>query len=213
MGIQVRVKGVMTGLNIDGLPKLLDLCDQLEVEFVHLDQYQRSLWMHHDELFPTPEQLLLANDVIEIYRRRKTSFRLTSELLQPQYICPTKETTAVFAERTVCNAGRSGLTLLPNGEVSICEHLPYVPEVIIGDLRVQSIEEFWHSSRLLSFLSPPVRSWYEESIPCHHCAEQDFIQCHTQYSICLKDSYNYFRSLHAPDLHCSLVRMEEFRLA
>lgn len=212
--VKVKVKGVVTGYNIDNITDLLELCDQLNVDNVQLTLYGRTLWNHDDALFPTSEQMKRANERISQFTAEHGYMSITGDDMASVVVTNDGQTTDnLFEKRIICGAGKSSFTMLPNGEVTICEHLPYTPEVILGDLRTQSIEEFWNSEKMKSFLAPPPREKFAENTPCRTCAEEDYVLCHQMYSRCLRYSYNYYNNLYSPDIYCKLANVNDFRLS
>lgn len=216
LGVIVRLKCVVNGYNADHLQEYLKLCEGLEVDRLHLVLYGKSIWWHHKDLFPTDEQLEKANDVIEEFRARNTRLHVIGGNFDKTiYVsdgCP-KEEESIFKDRSVCNAGRFGLTLLPNGEISICEQLSYDPEIVIGDVKTQSIKEAWVGEKMMHWLTPPPRNIFSEDIPCYSCEEHVYDKCHRVYSRCIRDSYHYFGSLNFPDIKCPFAVVKEFRIS
>lgn len=217
VGIKVWVKAVLTSYNIDTLAEYLEFCRGLNVYQVDLALYRRSIWHHHDKLFATEAQIDHANAVIADFVAKYGDTMLKPATLKPDYLShgkiplnsPIEE---ILVNRGSCEACRSGLTIIPNGEVIVCEHLPYVPEVVLGDLKQQSVAEIWNSPQMQNFLTPPPRARFSTDAPCRSCPDQAYEFCHRNLSICLKNSYLYYGNLHSPDINCNLVQIENFRL-
>lgn len=214
LGVKVRLKSVLTSYNIDHISDYLELCYQLGVHSVQLVPYGRSIWNHQDAYFPSLEQTQRANEMVAHYKAIHTDGPLIiGGPFQHNYVHSADfDQEAPFKKRGICNAGRTSFTLLPNGEVAICEELPYVPELILGDLSKQSIEEMWNSEKVLQFLTPPPRTKFPEGSPCRTCNDQMYEGCHKILSICLRDSYNYFRNLNSPDARCPFADVQHFRI-
>lgn len=218
LNITVRLKCVLTRYNIDTLAEYLNFCRNLGVEQVQIASYTRSLWNHNDTLFPSLEQVKRAKDILYNFKvKNSDSLQVFGNITSPMYygnnlsLCKGHLQEDIFENRTVCSTGRFTLPVLPNGEVSICEQLPYLPELILGDLKTQSIEELWHSEKVLSFLTPPSREIFSASSPCKTCSEENYDTCHRVFSRCQKDCYSYFRNLNSPDIRCKLADIKLFR--
>jgi MoaA/NifB/PqqE/SkfB family radical SAM enzyme len=213
--ITVRLKCVVTNYNIDQLQAYLDLSKSLEVDKVHLVQYGRSIWHHHDTLFPTDEQMKAANEVVEEFRIRNQLPQITGGMFERNVITNQgllEDSKDLFQDRSICNAGRFALTLLPNGEISICEQLMYSPEIVLGDLRTQSVKEAWDGPLIHKWLQAPPREIFKSDSPCYTCQDDNYRQCHESISRCLRDSYHYFGNLSSPDIRCKLAQINDFRI-
>ena len=68
------------------------------------------------------------------------------------------------------------------GEVFICENLPYKKEFVLGDLRKQSVMEYWNSDRVKQWLFPPPREYFSKEAPCRICKQELYDVCHTTFS-------------------------------
>lgn len=216
VGVKIRLKCVVNGYNIEHLKDFLDLSKQLEVEKVQLVQYGKSIWHHEDKLFPTKEQMQVANEIVQEFRNQNSFPQIIGGFFATSIINNNGKVAAgedIFEGRAVCNAGRFSLTLLPNGEVSICEQLNYSPEIILGDLRTQTIMEFWHSEKVKNWLSCPPREYFDKDSPCYWCEEANYQKCHQLISRCLRDSYKYFGNYHSPDVKCKLATVENLRIS
>lgn len=214
--VEVRLKAVVCNQNALFLKEYLELCRQLEVSRVHLVQYGRSLWCHNDDLFPNQEKMKIANATIDEFKAKYSSPKIIGGSYQYSIIDQTGSRNGnedIFKDRSICNAGRFALTLLPNGEVIVCEQLGYDPEVILGDLRTQTIEELWNSEKMEKWLSPPPRETFNSDSPCYFCKGELYQKCHRMYSRCLRDSFNYFQNLNSPDIRCKLASVGNFRIS
>lgn len=215
--VTVRLKCVLTRYNIDTLGEYLNFCRNLGVEQVQIASYTRSLWNHNDTLFPSLEQIKRAKDILHTFKAKNSGCNVFGHIASPIYygnnLAASKGQVQedIFEERAVCGTGRFNLPVLPNGEVTICEQLPYLPELILGNLRSQSIEELWNSDKVLNFLAPPARETFNSDTPCKTCSEDNYDKCHRVFSRCLKDCYSYYRNLHSPDIRCSLADIKLFR--
>lgn len=108
-----------------------------------------------------------------------------------------------FKNRNRCVANQSGMVILPNGDVTICEELYWHPHFIIGNILHSSVDEIWNSekARALFFINQ------EDLNPISGCAEcKIFSECRHDKGVCWKmitmaygmDNWDY------PDPSCPL---------
>ena len=98
------------------------------------------------------------------------------------------------------------------GEVFICENLPYKKEFVLGDLRKQSVMEYWNSDRVKQWLSPPPREYFSKEAPCRICKQELYDVCHTTFSRCLRFTYETFGTAHHGDINCPSTKFEKYRI-
>ena len=67
-----------------------------------------------------------------------------------------------------CSALNSHLFILPDGKVTICEQLYWLPQFIIGDVSVNSISEVWNSSATEKLMNLK-RTDIQDGSPCKNC--------------------------------------------
>ena len=209
--IRVRVKSVITKYNINNIINNLNTFFDLGIEKIHLSQYIRSGHRHSDDLFPTAEQL--NNFKLEIIKFKETSSvaknLLDYDTFEIKYATEENEigkhNSNIFSKRFICSSGRSSITLLPNGEASICENLPYKKEFVLGDLRKQSVMEY------KKWLEPPDRNIFPDGTPCKTCNNENYEICHKLYSRCLKQCYEVYNNVNMPDINCPYAKFKNFR--
>ncbi len=77
-----------------------------------------------------------------------------------------------FQRRATCSAGTRSLTVLSDGQVTICEELYWDPNFIVGSIVDQSLKEIWDSPRVRRF-----SDWRREDFPaagaCRSCPDFD----------------------------------------
>jgi len=105
-----------------------------------------------------------------------------------------------------CGILENRLFVLPDGKVSICEQLYWLPQFIIGDLRKQTFEEIWNSNKALSLFNME-NSMFKNS-PCLSCKMMD--TCNKRHRRCIvktikaygTDNWNYPdpRCIYSPDI-------------
>lgn len=106
-----------------------------------------------------------------------------------------------FNGRTLCSGNVLGLTILPDGKVTICEELYWNPDFIIGDLMQSRLIDVWNSEKALSLWNIS-QSVFPEGSACSTC--QDFARCRRGAGVCWKyimGVYGYENWLY-PDPRC-----------
>ena len=215
--IEVRVKAVLTAYNADGIGDYLKLLSDLGIKRMQIVQYGRSGTRHTDDLYPSDEQMEQASVIVQRFKQDHPDVELTAGGFSKAYDEPvvveriSPET--IFTKRAICNAGRFSLTLMPNGEVFICEQLPYDKKYVIGDLRTQSVAECWNGAGVKTWLSPPKRSVFPASSPCKTCPEEYYNDCHTVYSRCLRFIHEITGSTETADIKCPRMTFPKVRIS
>lgn len=217
LGVRVRIKSVVTPYSIKNIKETLNYFANLGVEGLHLAQYGRSFYRHQNSLFLSNYQLNAVRAVVKEFRKKtqcKNNFIFDDFMMQYRTPVNIKNISDqnIFLKRGICNAGRFMITLLPNGEVSICENLPYKKDFILGDLCEQSVMEYWNSDRVKQWLSPPPRDTFADGVPCKICPEKYYVRCHKIYSRCLRFSYETFGIAHTSDINCPYTKFKKYRV-
>lgn len=88
-----------------------------------------------------------------------------------------------FKDRAVCTANVDGLVVLPDGQVTVCEELYWNKNFLLGDIKVNTIEEIWSSSKALQLWNISQEEYPHDSA-CKTC--QDFNGCHQGKGVCWK---------------------------
>ena len=89
-----------------------------------------------------------------------------------------------FFQRSLCSGLYSGLYILPNGDVTICEQLYWKKRFIIGNILKNSIEEIWNSEKAKSLFYIKQEDIPEDS-QCHHC--KVFKECRSVRQVCYRE--------------------------
>jgi radical SAM protein with 4Fe4S-binding SPASM domain len=190
-GLNPRIKCVLTPYNWEEVERIVELFSSLGARRFQFVQYGRSLYRHADDLFLSREQklrlseslprLVMKHDDIEIVFQDDTGEVRTGEQLRE-----------AWEQRAICTGGRAALVVLPNGDVSLCEQLPHVPEYVVGSLLRESVLDIWNGAALDRFIHPG-RSEFEGSV-CRSCP--DFDECHAGRGYCYRDSLSAFGSMY-----------------
>lgn len=100
--------------------------------------------------------------------------------IESDYSCKSWDT---FNGRNICTANQKAFNVLPDGKVTICEELYWIPAFIIGDLNSSSIKEIWESDKAkhLFFLDQKSISDTSKCKTCH-----SFTKCRHTKQVCWK---------------------------
>ena len=213
--VDVRLKAVLTAFNCDELKTFLEFCHKrLGVNNIQVVQYGRSGTRHTEELFPSEKQLEEATNELNKFRSEYPNCIVQGGGFSIAYheCIELKENEPFFAHRSICNAGRFSLTILPNGEVTVCEQLPYNKKYIIGDLKNKSLNDFWSGDSITNWLTPPAREYYPIESACRTCDEDKYDLCHTRYSRCLRFIWETFGNTDQPDINCPECQFDRIRI-
>ena len=89
-----------------------------------------------------------------------------------------------FNSRALCTGNVTGLIVLPDGKVTICEELYWNENFIIGDITKNSIDEIWNSSKAKALFNLSKGSLPNNSI-CNKC--ETFNECRHRLGVCWKE--------------------------
>lgn len=197
-GVSVRTNTVVTPLNFAGIKLFVTQLYNLGVHRAHFTNYYRTHYRHNDSLFLSKVQM---DDLNETIRRLKV------ELNWPQLKCnaggrdfsgPDPEKLGAWRTRTSCSGGFSSMSVLPDGQVVLCEQVPAQAPFVVGNLHRLSISEVWNGDALKAFIVPERAKF--AGTPCERCAEFD--ECHRLYGRCFRDAYFTYGSAFAPAPAC-----------
>jgi len=106
-----------------------------------------------------------------------------------------------YDDRAVCSAFRHAVIILPDGKVAGCEELYWNKDFIIGDVKINTIENIWKSPKRKNIIFPKQSDFPEDS-PCRYCDEKIFINCHNVKGRCWRESAKFFGRTDMPDVKC-----------
>lgn len=210
-GIRVYTNTVLTRMNIEGIPDLVQWLLDIGVSACLLTPYARSLGRHTDRLFATEDSL---QELAEWYRdvdQERVQLRFTTALAPGLVSAETKSSGEDRGHaRSKCTAGREGLAFTWRGDVVPCERLASarVPEAVVGSLLEQSISDVWNSEKLLSLCLPSREDC--EGTACEDCPIFD--ECRYERGRCLVRSWLAYGTLQGPDPLCEYAPTVELRI-
>ncbi|MCR4408327.1 MAG: radical SAM protein [Anaerolineae bacterium] len=193
--VDVCTHTVLTSVNIQGVPRLVEFLLSRGVRTCVLSPYVRSLGRHSHDLFASDKQWAALFRWYETEcDRTRVQLRYASAVRQSLNSQPSGDEW----NPSGCTGGREGLAILPDGKVALCERLAYYPDGLIGSVRDHSLQEMWSSNKMLRMVYPPQELF--AGTPCEQCPE---------YERCIRDGMRcYVRAvlaygrLFAPDPLC-----------
>lgn len=196
-GIDPRVKCVLTPYNWTEIEPIIRTLSEIGVRRFQFVQYGRSLYRHSGKLFLTNEQKLQLHDLMPEIVSRYNGLDI---IYQDDY--PTGKIIKPLVEdwnnRSICTGGRAACIILPNGDVTLCEQIPHVPEYVVGNVLKQNLSEIWNGQALEEFLHPSKERF--SGTACFTCAE--FEACHSERGYCYRNALSAFGSIYDAPPDC-----------
>lgn len=154
---------VLHRINIDHIQQILEMAESLGVEYLELANTQYYGWamLNRDQLMPTREQLLRAEETTNRFRER-IGDRMRIYFVVSDY----------FEERPkACMNGWGSvfITVTPDGAVLPCHAARILPGIQFPNVRDANLEAIWYGSQ--AFNQYRGDAWMKE--PCRSCAEKD----------------------------------------
>ncbi len=190
-GLNPRIKCVMTPYNWEQAEQIVELFSSLGARRFQFVQYGRSIYRHSDDLFLTREQKLSLSESLPrlVAKHGGVEIAFQDETGEPK---TNEQLKAAWGQRAICTGGRAALLVLPNGDVSLCEQLPHIPENVVGNLLRENVLEIWNGPAVDKFIHPE-RSRFDGTV-CSSCP--DFDECHLGRGYCYRDALSAFGSLY-----------------
>ena len=202
-GIHVRTNSIITPLNVKMIGNLVKLLVSLGVYEISVTTPSRSL--HNGTV----------SDSLFLNHRDGKWLENEINLLQEQYndsntnILPFKYFTdyswmrkddreKTFRNRALCSAGRTVFLVLEDGNVVLCEECPIIDELIVGNVKEQTLQEIWDSPKYKESIFPNREKYIGTA--CYECEEYD--DCHSVKGRCWRESLKAFDKLFAPPPLC-----------
>ncbi len=198
-GLPVVLRPVLTSFNVNDFEGLVALANNLKVREVVVDFYGGSCGRQEEALRVSPVDTALvrakAAELAERFPQTRTEFRHDR----------TEPVIRIFGRG--CMEGSRGMTILPDGKVTKCEHWRSGDELIYGDLRTQSIMEVWQSDRIAQLTRAP-REMYAGTT-CARCKK--FVQCNERRGRCTLSALLEYDTPYAPDGYCPIGAFRQRR--
>ena len=168
--------------NIDQIDEILDLCIELDADYVELATTQYYGWAMHnrDQLMPMKEQLVRAEAIAHRYQEEQKG-KMKIYYVVPDY----------YEDRPkACMNGWGNifLTVTPDGTALPCHAARDLPGMTLPNVKDMSIDEIWNGSS--DFNKFRGFEWMTE--PCRSCdeKEKDFGGCRCQAFMLTGDATN-----------------------
>lgn len=167
--------------NIEQMPDILNMAEELGADYLELANTQYYGWAHinRNQLLPTKAQFEKAETIAQAYKEK------VAGKLKIYYVVPD------FYEdrpKACMNGwGSTFLTIAPDGVALPCHSARELPGLDCPNVKDFSIKEIWHDSKAFNFFRGD--SWMKE--PCRSCDEKgkDFGGCHCQAYLLTGDLY------------------------
>lgn len=191
-GVRPVLRPVLTSYNIRHLEELVALTHALGVREYIIDIYGESCGRHEAIFGISAEDYAwlrrVHGELVERYPEAELGLKFD------------KPAAVDKPELRGCVEGAKGMTFLPDGQVTKCEHWRFGPELTYGDLKTQSILEVWNSEALAEI------NWADRDAfaasPCHRCKRLE--ECHYHRGRCSLTALLEYGTACAPDVHCPI---------
>lgn len=168
--------------NIDQVDEILDLCIELEADYVELATTQYYGWAMHnrDQLMPMKEQLVRAEAIAHQYQKDQKG-KMKIYYVVPDY----------YEDRPkACMNGWGNifLTVTPDGTALPCHAARELPGMTLPNVKEMAVKEIWEDSTDFNMFRG--FDWMQE--PCRSCdeKEKDFGGCRCQAYMLTGDPTN-----------------------
>ena len=176
------LNAVLHRLNIDHVQQILELALELEAEYVELanTQYYGWAYLNRDQLLPSREQLVRAEEVVNRFRER------VGKAMKIYFVVPDYHETRPKA--CMNGWGAVFLCLTADGLALPCHEARMLPGLEFPNVRDRDLRWIWHDSP--AFNRYRGDEWMKE--PCRSCPEKvkDYGGCRCQAYMLTGDAAN-----------------------
>lgn len=163
LGIKVYVKSVILPQNLAHVGELIELCHNLGVSNLVLDQYDLSYQGRGGNyFFLNSEQNRKLQEIVNHKRECITDMNINLISGSRNWKCKD--------DIIMCGALIHSFVIMPDGEYALCEKLENIPEMSIGNFKNMTIHDMWNSKRVEEITLPPPERFEE---PCRSCEYLD----------------------------------------
>ena len=209
--LPVSIKSVITNYNQD-IKELELLLNNLikfkNISKISISPAEYSLYKKEDGFLnyrTDMKQWELLSDFVRAFAAKIMDVRINSQGAQ------SKETifnhvdnkNIAFKKRGLCSGNVTSLYILPDGNVTICEELYWMPQFIVGNVKTQSIQEIWDSDKATQLYDLSQKDFRDTSA-CKHCPV--FSTCRLKLGVCWKMIFQAYGmdAWDLPDPRCPL---------
>lgn len=141
--------------------------------------------------------------VHEFTRRQDLAFRIgLNKISEKGYELKKFGTIEEYVCRNqICMGNTTGISILANGDCSVCEMLYDSPEYILGNVNDSSIREIWNSEKAMQ-LYTMAQQQFPQASPCRQCSV--FEKCRNGFGkrVCYADIAKTGKTKYDPDPRC-----------
>lgn len=176
--------------NIDRIDRIIELCVELEADYVELATCQYYGWAYENrqELLPTKAQLERAERITNEYREK-----LKAEGNPIKLIFVTPDYYEERPKKCMNGWGEIFLTVTPDGTALPCHSARMLP-LEFPNVKTQSVEQIWNESTGFNYFRGD--SWMKE--PCRSCSEKE-----QDHGGCRCQAYMMTGDMHVADPVCA----------
>jgi len=197
-GLTVNINSVLTSYNIRSIEMSVRDFAKWGVKQITLSQYSRSRFFHNDALFCQPGDLDSLEAMIPSLKKYLKPVNIYFKKIKDPLFMSWQEKMEFYKNRPVCNAGRNGLVILPDGSVTVCEVLYYIEDFIIGNIKNEKLSSIWNSPRRTDFATSGYKYLAREE--CERCDQ--LIGCYTIRGKCYVRALQSHGDALRPDPFC-----------
>lgn len=146
------------------------------------------------------------NDLVSVYefsKREDLAFRIgLNKISKKGYVLKKYDNVEDYVCRNqICMANTTCISILANGECSVCEMLYDNPDYILGNVNQSSVKDIWNSDKALKLYSLNQHVFPDDS-PCKKCGV--FEKCRNEYGkrVCYLDIMKSGKPQWYPDPRC-----------
>ena len=189
--------------NIDRIDRIIELCVELEADYVELATCQYYGWAKENvaQLLPTQEQLERAERITNEYRAK-----LAAEGNPIKLIFVTPDYYEERPKGCMNGWGQVFLTVTPDGQALPCHSARMLP-IEFPNVKEMSLQQIWDESPGFNHFRGD--DWMKE--PCRSCDEKDkdFGGCHCQAYMLTGDMHNADPVCSKSDHHDLIIQARE----
>lgn len=141
--------------------------------------------------------------VYEFTQRPDLAFKIgLNKITEEGYVLKRFATTEEYVcHNQICLANTISMSILANGDCSVCEMLYDNPEYLLGNVWESTIKEIWNSEKALQLYTMS-QGCFPQSSPCKKC--EVFEQCRNDFGkrVCYLDISKSGKSKWFPDPRC-----------
>lgn len=196
-GLRLRVNAVATSPSATRLQDLAELCQSLGVPRLTISPYMEPSFARSAHV----KLIRLGPPLAEIVDDIRARVGPGIELDVGSAEAAASSTWIDCSDRLFCEVGIQTLDVLPDGRCTRCRYAPNDEELVVGDLRSQSLLETWNGAPLRDLTYPGSEAFGDTS--CGTCGALERCNSRGRCVVGAKLAHN---RIHAPDAACEWQR-------